>query len=292
MSLVDRIFDPNRLLGYETGYFDLDNIIRGIKLGSLTILAGATGMGKSLFALNLLLKLQANGIKTCYFDLENGEETSKKRLLKIKHGLSDAHFENAKNKAQVGKWLEDIGVDYFSHEDIDGDRNEMLRTLVRGGSADKVKVFLVDPLQALETSDGKTDELAEQGKIVRALKELAQKLDVAIIICHHIRKSTSGGGEWVKDIDDVQETRYRIPNLEDLRGSGKITDYATDVWGIVRTISSSTPEARGKTLLRVLKNRNGVQGDVKLTFDEETLRFYGATDVPDGLFEVGGLYAK
>lgn len=275
-KIVDRFFDEEWSRGLPTGYKKIDDIAGGIKLGSTTIIAGATGMGKSLLSLNILINMAKSGRKVTYFDLENGSEVSKKRILKAWYGLKEDFFADKGNADNALEMLLDTeeSMEYWNHEELYkwGLTEKGISLIVEMIKTSKSEVFLIDPLQALET---KADNqlYQEQGVITRKFKEIAQEKGKAILICHHVRKSTSGGGVWVDDIDDVEGIKYRLPTLDDLRGSGKISDFATDVWSMVRTASSPTKEGRGKTLLRILKNRVGSTGDVKLFFDEDTLQF-------------------
>jgi replicative DNA helicase len=77
-------------------------------------------------------------------------------------------------------------------------------------------------------------------------------------------------------MDDDSPVKYKVPTLDDIRGSGKITEIATSTWGFVRKRSGKTPQERGQSLLRILTNRFGASGDARLFFDETTLRFHSS----------------
>jgi len=274
-DLAEKIFNPSNFVGLATGYSELDRITSGLKAGSLVVLAGTSGTGKSLFALNILVNLAKRGVEVEYYDLENSALVTHQRLASIwtgsprKRFFDDLEFATA-TLSEISEHL-----NYFDHEFVQSPRgNSLFKNVFQYISVSRAKVFLVDPLQALEEEVDGQKNLNEQGKYVRYLKELAQKSNKIIILCHHMRKSQMRSGEWVTDLEDTAEQRYMIPTVDDLRGSGKVVDYATDVWGIVRTSGSKVREGRGKTLLRVLKNRTGLRGDLKLFFDEDTLQFH------------------
>lgn len=281
LELAEMMFAKDQVVGHSSGYSSLDQYIKGIRPGSFTVLAGATGIGKSLFALNILVNLGKNQVPTEYIDLENGEIVSKRRLVSMWGNKNHEFFESPLNIGETYLILSHIG-DYISYWDrYSLGSGNLYNNLLYRLHQTKAEVILIDPLQTLETETDSTSAFNEQGKIVRELKEFAQNKKKAVIICHHLRKGQSTG-KWVTDWEDVSERRYQMPTIEDLKGSGKIADYATDVWGIVRTAGAETKEGRGKTLLRILKNRNGLIGDVKFFFDEDTLRF----------FETDKVYAK
>lgn len=273
-ELASKIYSESALKGLSTGYTDLDTLSGGLKEGSLVVLAGTTGTGKSLLAMNILLNLARKGVHCDYMDLENSESVSHQRFVSIWTGEARSVFTNDVERAGQAMYEYSEFLHYFDHEFLKSTTESLTSRVIKFANASTSRVILIDPLQALEDETDGAKILNEQGKIVRTLKELAQKKGKTIILCHHMRKSQARGGDWVSDLEDVAEQKYQIPALEDLRGSGKITDFATDVWGLVRTSGSSNRVGRGKTLLRVLKNRTGLRGDVRMFFNEDNLQFH------------------
>lgn len=292
-AIADKMFSKQQLEGYQTGYSSLDAYVQGMKPGTLTILAGATGMGKSLFGLNILINLARREVETQYFDLENSKTLSHQRLIAMWTGKTRDFFLDEANKEEAIKSMYEYTgyISYMEKDDLGKDGN-LFQNLLKWLNVSKAKVILIDPLQTLESETDSSSSFNEQGKIARELKEFAQRKNKAIVLCHHLRKG-SKAGEWVTDMDDIKETRYQMPSIEDLKGSGKIADYATDVWGLIRTKNANTKEGRGKTRLRVLKNRTGLTGDLDFHFDEDTLRFIEKNKIYEGAevinFFEGGL---
>lgn len=268
---ADNIFDKGRLVGEPTGYKELDRMVGGIRRNTVTVLVGATGMGKSMFAINVMVNMARNGTKVAYLDLENGAEVAGERFLRIWYKLPKEWFDDSKHKEQASQMLQEIfdgnisywsplalkAVDFFNQ-----DRKmltDILTTLCIGN-----KVVFIDPLQMLTIKTSQAELMQEQGAILEMLNEITKKHKSAVVLCHHLRKSTTTGGVWVEDTDDVQAPKVRVPTIDDVKGSSMIADHATDVWGFVKTTT-------GKSLLRVLKNRNGFEGDIRLQFNNSTL---------------------
>jgi len=276
-ELADKIYSKQALEGLSTGYSDLDALSGGLKAGELLILGGTTGTGKSLLALNILVNLAKRGIEVDYYDLENSAVISHQRLVSIWTGKPKEAFTEKREEAAKAMCDYTEYINYFDHEFLKTKEKPLFNRVLEFMAVSKARVMLVDPLQSLEEEIDGGRILNEQGKYTRYLKELAQRKQKTVIVCHHMRKSMARAGEWVTDLEDPAEQKYQIPSLEDMRGSGKITDYATDVWGIVRTSGSKTKAGRGSTMLRVLKNRTGLKGDVKMFFDEDNLQFHQTT---------------
>lgn len=291
------MFNKKRNQGFEIGLQNLNKLTGGVRLSTLTILGAFTGMGKSLLTLNIVNDLLEQDLKVFYVDLENGAEETIERLIRIKHGLTPDYFDTIDNSAdaltkifKLDKNFHYITNDLLNDLGYEKKGLSLLMQILEKKAKENIQIFVIDPLQALETSNNRDVQLNEQGTIVKKLKEFAQKFNVAVIINHHIRKSVGGAGKYVSNLDEVEATTYRLPTLEDLKGSGKISDYATDVWAMVRTISVNDDKAKGNTLFRVLKSRRKTLGDCKLWLDINTLKFYERT--PDESFVKGNDYAK
>jgi replicative DNA helicase len=279
-SIIDRIFDKGRLQGYKVGIQPLNDLIGGIRLGTLTILAGSTGMGKSIVSLNIANDLVNAGVPVFYADLENGAEETIERIIRIKHGITEEYFRDEANKGDNLSKIKELDCfDYMTHSFLEVIQYERLGikaflSLLQIQVDSGVKVIFIDPLQALERENNKDNAYNEQGQLVKELKEFAQRNNVAVIVNHHIRKSISSNGQFVMDLDDEIVVKYRIPNIDDLRGSGKITDYATDVWAVVRKAGATDKVEKGKMLFRVLKSRRKSVGDCKLWLNVDTLQLF------------------
>lgn len=281
------IFNPERVEGFSTGIGSLDELIGGIRVQTCTVIGGATGHGKSLLGINLLVNLAKSAVKVCYIDLENGAAESFERILGIWFEKDQSWFRDIKNFEQAFIYKNEIDKMflYYSHDELYGmgfaEKGALLiEQIIQKHARLGVKVFLIDPLQAIETVMDASAAFNEQGFFVRRMKDLAQSLDVAIIVLHHLRKTTASRGKSVYDnqIDEPTEVKYVIPDLDDLRGSGKIADFATDVWLIFRPASSPIETYRTKMLLRVAKNRTGLKGDIKLRLSELTLKIRERTN--------------
>ncbi|MDP2874138.1 MAG: DnaB-like helicase C-terminal domain-containing protein [bacterium] len=279
---IEELLDKNRTVGLSTGLADLDRVVGGIKSGHCYVLAANTGMGKSLLALNILVNLAKDGTHTVYFDLENGIEPTLERILRIWYALPEEFFKSEDNKEEIKRMAAGVAnLDYYNIESLHHSRLDTLEVILSKMEThveeDHTKLFVVDPLQALEKeARGEQQAYIQIGSVIRQLKDAAQEMKTAVLICHHLRKGQISGGSWVEVLDSVDPVKYRFPTLDDIKGTSKITDYATDVWGLIRQNAASTPEERAKTCLRILKQRTGVEGDIRLIFREDVLTYNSA----------------
>lgn len=276
---AEKVFDPDIVTGIPSGFPSLDKLIKGIRMATCTILAADTGMGKSLFAIKILTNLAKSGIKVCYFDLENGRATSLRRIFGIWFEKLVSWFESKSNEDEFkSKASEVVNFSYYDHDKLyslgfEEKGHELILSLMEQHAKKGAKVFLVDPLQIFISAKEDSKSSRMMSTAVRKFKEFAQSYNVAVIICHHIRKSTSGNGAWISGIEEAKKVFYKNPTLDDIKGLSDITQTATDVWGLVRTKLDESKLKRGDTILSILKNRNGREGFVSLFLNEDNLVF-------------------
>ena len=155
--------------GIATGYPHLDNMLRGMTRGTLTILASAPSLGKTAFALNIVhnlaRKTQETGVVFCS-DLSNTELTF--RLLTIASGVKnsyDTDYQNIDVKrltAAVNK-LKDYPLFFEEHSGFD---EAMLAKIKEIHSEKNFDLLIADNFRPDEC---------------RKLKELARELNIAIL---------------------------------------------------------------------------------------------------------------
>lgn len=271
-TVID-IFDIKRKIGYKVEPLALNNLIGGIRLRSLIIVGAETGMGKSYISINIMHSLAKQGVGVCYIDMENGVED-------LIDKIHTRWYEGVKNIDTFKKEVEEIeNIKYYSPIVVDEitriSKKKRLDTIIdiinKEAAGLMTEVFIIDPLQAIPAELDNSKNLNEQADIVKKLKDLAQKLNICIIINHHLKKSqgyrnfTSG-----KESDEEKET-YRIPTVEDLKGASAISDYATDVWLFYRKAMAVKLEERGDIYFASRKSRAGFTGKCRLKINKETL---------------------
>jgi len=272
--MIDRflkLFDPNYKKGLNTGFKKLDEL-GGLPKGALTIIASGTGVGKSLFATQILINLAREKIKSVYFELENGYDITTQRLLRNYCFMNNEIFnqeniEIAKLKFQE---LEDL-ISIWYYEQLD--ETNIVESIIEKLEIYKsqVEVYLVDNLESLSSKVNAQDIYKEQSDLIKKLQEFANTYNKSIILTHHIRKDTISSKKLIDG--QMPKADVIIPSLENIKGSGNITNFAHSVWGIVRDKDSKSKTERSITRLRILKNRTGLSGECVFYLDEETLSF-------------------
>lgn len=259
---------PGELLGMSTGLRDLDTIIGGLENGRLYILAARPAMGKSALALNIAEAVARQNKHVLFVSLEMGDaELDYRRiaagamvdygmLTKKPWNLSRTDIMTAQDTA------EDIARTPL-HYDHSSGMTAIRMTANRMRRRGELDMLVIDYLQLI-TGGGKSDNrTVEVGKYSRALKTMAQDLNIPVLVLSQVTRAPA-------------QRDAHVPELSDLRESGSIEQDA-DVVMVLNREGEYTPELTdpSETELYVKKNRSGERGKVCLAWRGEYQRFLG-----------------
>ncbi len=281
------------LVGVDTGFTDLNKKTTGFGAGDLVILAARPAMGKTAFALNIMLNLLNQGKGVAFFSLEMPAEQLMLRLLAAKTSIP-------LQKIRVGDMSDDQWSDlhnaneFLSNQpmfvDDQGSVNiNQLKSKLRKLKAKhpQIEMAIVDYLQIMSSSGVKsrTEEISE---ISRGLKMLARELKMPIIALSQLNRG-------------LEARNDKRPMLSDIRESGAIEQdadiilfvYRDDVYRFKEEKEKEKAAAKeGKEYVSdwvekdeedaeiiIGKQRNGPTGFVKLKFQKKFTKFVDDHDL-------------
>lgn len=266
----------------RTGLYTLDKVLGGgLEPGTLTIIAGRPGMGKTALITTMLFTQIQKGLKSGMVSMEMTMEQMARREAAMITGIPynrlkdpsrvtqpeyEAIAKAAINQAELIK-LESCGM-----VDLARLRRIVFDLVTRKGC----KLIAIDYLQRMDIEVGRgQNEASAIGAIVNAIKSMSKTLNVPIILLSQLGR-------------EVEKRSDKRPNMSDLRGSGMIEEAADAIILMYRD-EYYNPESdqRGRCELIVEKNRDGDAGMfVNVGCDIGINRFYDLTDerFPDAEF--------
>ena len=257
--------------GIRTGYYDFDNMTRGLQKKQVIIVAGRPGCGKSAFSLNMALNAAINEHKSiAFFSLEMGADEIMKRMFGVVGKIDGDVLKTGKLKnTDWKKWNEamsELSDTKFYIDDSGGLTVSEIRRKCRKlkNSDDGLDMIVIDYLQLLSSSSKYSGQrVQEVSEISRDIKKLAMELDIPVIALAQLSRSV----EQRKGEDSK-------PKLSDLRESGSIEQDAV----IVLFLHSDAygkydGNVNRKVELLVAKHRAGQTGSVDLLFKMNTGSF-------------------
>ena len=251
----------------QLGIEKIDERIVGMPLGSLNVITGRTGEGKSTILNQFFIgESLKQGYKVFLFSGELTESNAKGWLLDTLANKEDL-LEFTSKKGIKYKKISNSAIDridkalegkFFLYCDEDYSIKAILSKMEIMAKRYGVKVFCIDNLMVTENDE--KEELRNQTEIVKKLKSFAKKYNCIVHLVAHPRKASIGQTSLDKS---------------DISGSANITNLA-DYVVIVQRIKDEENETIDKhTKFTIDKDRYmGSRLCTHLIFDKDRRRFY------------------
>jgi replicative DNA helicase len=269
---INELFtNPDPVSGLRTGFKELDQLTAGLQPSSLNVLAARPSMGKTAFALSILLHAALREKTTVgVFSLEMSGVQLVTRMLcsearvdmsRVRNGqLSDRDFQRLADTA--GRMSE---ARVFIDDNADLTVMELRSRARRLVAEHDVGLIVVDYLQLMSGSGpgARNSENRQQeiSNISRGMKALARELDIPILVLSQLSRA-------------VETRPNKRPMLSDLRESGAIEQDADLVMFIYRDeYYDKHSEKQGIAEIIIGKQRNGPVGSLELQFHNAHVRF-------------------
>lgn len=209
----------------KTNYPKIDELIGGFQGGNYIILAGATGMGKTAMAINLIMNIIKQKKKVLFISLEMtpGEILSRiiSRELKIPSESIRNHTLSEQNLNKYVAYIDSKDFKELQENITIPATNDLsiskIEEIVRKS---KAHVVFVDYLGLVKADNIRSSSYEQVSDISRRLKLLAMETDKPIVCLHQLNRANA-------------DRKDKRPLLSDLRDSGKIeqdADFITFVY--------------------------------------------------------------
>lgn len=270
MEMVDNP-EKYELQKVKTHYTWLDALLGGLRPGDLSIIAARPSMGKTSFALNILLRVALQSKKSvAIFSLEMGAEQIVDRILALMSGIPMHRITKGQMDEEdfdrLGEAMSKISDTHIYIDDRGGAMINEIKSKLRRLKVEKghLDLVVIDYLQLMNAGGSKFsgNRVQEISEISRWLKELARELRIPIIALSQLSRA-------------VEQRADRKPQLADLRESGAIEQDADSVMMIYREdYYDQYTDKKDIASIFVKKNRNGPTGEVELRRKKDTMEFF------------------
>lgn len=237
--------------------------------GELTVVAGASGHGKSALMGQIALDLASQGRKVCILSLEMPPARTLYRMGRQQEGLAvcgriPQYRETAADTLE--DFLKQIAPYIFLLDRVgSATPKQVFGAMVQAVTKFGCEHIIIDNLMRVCPEYGDKANEAQKD-FIQNLIALAKRFDVHVWLVHHVRKGQS-------ETDEI--------NKYSIRGAAAITDNADNVILLCRNLAKEkkleseyrrdVDESEGDSVLIVDKQRNGDwQGRIQLWFDKQT----------------------
>ena len=247
----------------ETGFAPLDAATSGgLNFGTLTVLTGSPGSGKSTFLNQILANALSLGFNSFLY---SGELTAQMALdWFYKTVANPIHLSFGVNRfgktikvtdegvIQINKWLKNKLFLFSKNAQAD---ETNISTVIEFLAVKKdVKLFVLDNLMTIECSG--SDKYEKQINVIKSLKNLAKHYNIVIILVAHSNKNS---------------IMRREPHVFDISGASEIANLSDYILNATRD-----NDRDNETTILLLKNRitGLIKKHLQLKFSPDRKRFY------------------
>lgn len=263
VDLLDRrVQGDEREMGISTGIAELDEFFT-LKSPDLHILAGESGMGKTLAACHLMDAVtMRQGKPSIMFQLEMSKEAVWERIAASYSGARTSFMKRP--GSHPGDDWSQIGVAVQRVQEaplVIDDRPGLSMAQIRGECKrwkdhwGEVGVVIIDYVGIVSPDDKRAPREQQIAQIARSAKQLAKQIDCHVVLMAQINR------------DNTKRTEKR-PMVTDLRESAALQHNADIISFVYRDEHyNKESERRGIMEWIVGKNREGALGTVELVCD-------------------------
>lgn len=274
VGVIDKIEElyenDSSIVGYSTGFDDLDEMTSGLQKSDLIIVAGRPAMGKTTLSVNIAENLAGKTkMPVAIFSMEMPNEQLGMRMLASLGGIPLRRLRTGKlddsDWSRLSKGVAQLKARKIFIDD-EGNLSPMeiksrCKKLIKEHG--QLGLIVIDYLQLMRSdiSSGKENRTAEISDISRKLKLIAKELNVPVIALSQLNRS-------------LEQRPNKRPVMSDLRESGSIEQDA-DIIIFVYRDEVYNPDSQDKGTAEVIigKQRNGSIGTVRVSFEGQYTRF-------------------
>lgn len=266
-DFVEELYSDEPKAQIKTGFPLMDYKIGGLEPTQLVVIAARPSVGKTAFALNMMLNIANQGYKTSFFSLETTGVSILKRMLATKTGIELTRIKEMKDLTpdeitkltSVASQILKLGIDINTQSNVT--TQEVRKQALK--SKDEQQVIFIDYLQLMQT-DAKLDRRNGIEKISRDLKVIANETGAIIVLLSQLSRG-------------VETRNDKRPMLSDMKEAGGIEADASLAMLLYRDdyYNQDEQDRFGKSVVEcnIAKNKDGETGVIEFDYYKRTQRF-------------------
>lgn len=296
---------PTGLVGFDTGFEDINKFTSGMQKGQVTVIAARPGVGKSALGLNICYNVASRSSRpVLVFSVEMGDIEIGQRILssisnvpseKIASGdLSNDDLAKLNKAYEVFK-----KVPLYSKYCNGGNIGDIINTCTKFKEQHgDLAMVMVDYIGLIGTGQKEESTRIQIGKVSHALKKLAMDLEIPVIAISQVRRTDQVRPAMtdLKESGDIEADADRIFLLyrDDYEGNangktnkskfdqsskneGSETSSDANVKAGANKIAQRIDPGTSIVEVNIAKNRNGKTGVAVLLFFKALQKFASAS---------------
>ena len=267
-KVKNQIIEPQEPI-FQTGFRDLDLLFASVEKSSIITIGARPAMGKTSFAVSIMLKFLEQNKKCLFFSLEMSNDYFIKRIISTIAEVDISRLSLNKltevEKEKISAAFEKLSK--FNLTIIDDTRK--IEGIKEKIEQEKPEIVFIDYLQLFDTPVKKQRNDAIED-IMRSLKKIAKDNNCIIFILSQLSRA-------------IESRCDKRPMLCDLRDSGAIETISDIVLFIYREeyYTRDIVENKGKAEIIAAKNSYGAAYTLELLFRASIMKFLEPIKVYD-----------
>lgn len=278
--------DLDKIDGVHTGMSEIDKTLMKLFYGTLTIVSGVPGSGKTSFLYQLVCQALDQGVSSWLFSRELPEWMSRNWFNYIMAGRRHlTEFESSSGnkyykvtpeaKREIGDHYR--GQWFVYRDDHSNKLDDLLTSMTDVVRKYGVKLLILDNLMTIDIDANEHNELQKQTEAINKLIQFSMRFDVAVILVAHPRKLQAGAEVGIYDISGTSN----IINLAH-RTIGLKRVTPTEKMGVPKQTGKGwlTPPIKHDVLVTIIKDRilGKANTTIGLYYDIPSRRFFSNPD--------------
>lgn len=253
--------------------------------GRLVVLAGRPGMGKSTFSIYLATVLADMHCDVAFLSLEMSKKQIQYKSIACldymslrssgkltdpirSHNLRLRNYTSAQRARLEGYLNSRLIRRLHVFDDSEAINSISVKIKLLAKTRKNLSAVFIDYLQLIEgcSGDAQNTEASNIGNVTRALKKLATSVGVDIFLLSQVNRG-------------VENRTDKMPNMSDLRASGRIEEDADIVMFLLRPHYYDKEKDKYELAVSVAKNRHGECGTLQCCIDLQSSVVWGSNSL-------------
>tara|TARA_Y100001972_G_scaffold97091_1_gene119900 strand:- start:2925 stop:4427 length:1503 start_codon:yes stop_codon:yes gene_type:complete len=246
----------------------LNEKLKGIRHGEITLFTSGTGSGKSTVVKEIVLNLLAKTTdKVGLISLEESVGDTAEKFISMYLQNNNLHEEGVSEERQRHGFSSVFGTEklvLLDHQGSVGDDSLIDKIEYMALMGCKYMVLDHITIAVSEGSEGLSGNEAID-KVMSDLLKIVKKHNIWLCLISHLRKAPGGGMSFEEG---------KLASIDDIKGSGSIKQISFDIVAFARNLVAENSIERNTIKFRVLKSRfTGLTGSAgSATYDNNTGR--------------------
>lgn len=253
-------------VGIPTPWDNINSRFQGLQPSAVTLLAGRGGRGKSAIMATWGHFLGGMGYKVGWLPLEDGCKRTWGRVAGIDGGFSTFRLDTGNGDAELldlaFKSLDRVQSWPIFMEDTPMTVEQICAWATMQKTKNAIDVLFIDAFKDILRED---HDVLGDNKCSQLIAALAKRLDIPILINHHVRKAGAD--------PRAQPTKL---TEQDIRGSGRLSDDSRQIL----ILQNYVEDGYDKYELDIIKNNYGPTGSYPLIRLSNISKFVQPTNAP------------